>query len=397
VQEVDEEMGVRGLTEPTGIRAKRLQEARQANREAVGNLNKDITIESVKLSIENVKFAVGQGMAWEQTLIAQNGAINERALRAALAVRDYAIQRVNAEISYANLQQQAYATDAQVFRVRLEGALSVLEKTKLEIEVQRLRGEQNRDLIAQYTAQLGAIKVLAELYQADVEAAKAKGEINAQRLAAKKLLVETFSAQVDGWGKLQDGYKNQVDAALGTVKYGEVLANQFATRMQGYKIKGEAYFQEGRFQIERNGQTLDKFRAVLAGADQDLRGQLAQLDAALKTIDANVRIYEADGNIMQAESAAYDRVTQLKLAAEDSRTKVEVEQANLRIQQAVKIGEILVEQIKGKSAAIAQLAAASQSGVNFGASLSGSIGIGYNYGQSFSYSGDTKTDKDPYF
>ena len=389
VNEISQDMASRDLTEPNGIFGKRLEQAREANRSAVGSLNEQITIESAKLSIENVKFAVGQGMALEQVLIQMNQSINERALRAALATRDYGIARYNALINYCNLQQTAYATDAQVWRDRIAGELSKLELFKAEIDGQRLVGEINKDLIAQYVAQFEGVKALAEFYKTDVEAAKVRGEINLQRLQGAELILKRFSTEVEAWGKLQDGYKTQVEAALGTTKFAETLASIFNTRMNGFKTEGEAYFQEGRFQLERNAQTLDLFKANLAGADMDLRGQLAELDGQLRSFGAEVQLYEAGGNIAQAESASYDRTTNLKVEMERNRTSVALESAKMRIDQALKIGEILVEQIKAKAAALAQLAAASQSGVNFGAQLSGSLSTSYSFSRGQSWTGET--------
>jgi hypothetical protein len=396
IQEVSEEMDTRNMTEPNGITAARIQQAREANRQAVGDLNQNLTIEMAKQAIENVRFACGQGAAWEQTLIAQNGQINERSLRAALAARDYAIARVNALIGIANLQQQAYATDAQVWRQLLEGELAKLQKTRLELEAEQLRGQLNMQRLAAYNASLEGLRTLADVYRADVDAAKAKGEINNQRLEAAKLRVELYSEQVKAYGEVQNAYKVKVEGALGRGEYAKTLSDIFATRMAGYKTKGEAYFNEGRFQLERNGQTLERFRAALAGADQDLRGQLAQLDAALRGNDQGVRLYEAKGTIASLASAATDRAVNLKIEQEKSRVQVELEKARIAIDQALKIGEILVEQIKAKAAAISQLAAASQSGVNFGASMSGSLGVSYGYSQSFRYSGDTD-ERNPYF
>lgn len=392
IMEVADDMGMRGLSEPNGILAKRLQQVRADNRDKGAGLNRDLTIKTAEIALENVKFALGQGMALEQVLIQQNLAINDRALRAAMFVREYGISRVNALISYANLQQAAYATDAQVWKTRIEGELSKLDVIKAEIDAQRLVGEINRDLVARYEAQLRGVLAMSEFYKTDVDAAKVKGEINNQRIDAAKLILERYSTEVDGWGKLQDGYKTQVEAALGTTKFAETMASIYATRMGGYKTKGDAYFQEGRFQIERNGQTLDLFRAELQGAEQYLRGQLAQLDAKVRTFGAETELYRADGSLAHAESAATDRTVQLRVENERNRTQVALQQAEININQALKIGEILVEQIKAKSATIAQLAAASQSGVNFGASMSAGQSKGYSYGRNYSYSGDTPDD-----
>jgi hypothetical protein len=389
IMEVSEDLASRNLSEPNGLLAARLKQVRADNREKKAALNRDLAIDTANKALEGIKFAVGQGIALEQVLIQQNEAINERALRAALATRDYGIARVNTLIAYQNLQQQAYATDAQVHRDLIAAALAPLEVFRAEIEAQRLVGEFNRDREAQYEAQLRGVQALADFYRNDVEAAKARSELNNQRIAAAKLVLERYDTQVTAWGKLQDGYKTQVDAAIGSIRFSESLANIFASRMQGYKLKGEAYFNEGRFQIERNNQTIERFRAALQGSDQDLRAQVAALDAQLRLFGGEVALYGADGQIVQAESAALDRRAEILTAIETGRTQTELKAAEIRVQQALKIGEIYVEQLKGKMAALAQLAASSQSGVNFGASLSGSLSTSFSYGKSFGYSGET--------
>lgn len=372
VMEVTEDMASRNLVEPNGVLAARLREVRADNREKVAALNRDLTIERAKEALEGVKFAVAQGMALEQTLIQQNEAYNERTLKIAIYARDFAINRLNAQISVCNLQTQLYATDAQVWRQRLEGELAKLEIYKAEIDAQRLIGEINTNLIEQYKAQFAAVQAMADIYRTDVEAAKAKNEINMQRIEAAKLTLESYSTQVEGWAKLWDGYKSQVDAALGVVNYGEVLATIYSTRVQSYKTKGDAYAQEAQTQIAANGQTLDLFRTELANAEQNLRGQIAQLDAVSKQFDGRVGLYQADSAMAQAESAALDRATELKIDQEKARTDVALRQADINIQQMLKIGEILVEQLRDRAQALSQLLASSMSSVNVSAGISGS-------------------------
>lgn len=388
LQEVDDDMGSRGLTEPNGIHARRLREVHADNREKASGLNRDLTIRTAELAIEGVKFAMAQGMALEQTLIQLNESINDRALKVALFAREYGITRLNAMIAYANLQQQAYATDAQVWEQRIRGELAKLEILKAEIDAQRLIGEINKDLVSQYVAQYEGLKALADFYRTDVEAAKAKGEINNQRLEAGKLVLQKFETEVSAWGKVQDGYKNQIDASLGRVRFGETLATIFATRMQGYKTKGESYFNEGQFQLAKNGQTLELFRAQLQGSEQDLRAQLGRIDAEVRTYGAKMDGYQTEGTVAQAESAALDRSTQLKVEIERNRTSVALENAKMPIDQMMEAAKILVEQIKAKAAALAQLTAASQSGVNLGASISASGSFGVSHSRSVGWSGE---------
>lgn len=388
IEEISEEMSSRNLSEPNGIFSARLAAARLEAREKNSGLNRDLTIEVAKIGIENVKFAVTQGMTLEQTLIQQNLAINDRALRVAIFAREYAVTRINAQIAYANLQQQAYATDAQVWRQRIEGELAELEVYKAQIEGQRLVGEINKSLVDRYEAGVRAVGEIAQIYRSQVEAAKVRGEINVQRIDAARLILQRYSTEVEAWGQVQNGYRTQVEAALGTTRFAESLANVYATRVQAYRTRGDAYFQEGQFQLARNGQSLDLFRSELSRSEQDLRAQLASIDAVLRTFQAEAGMYEADGQIASAESASLDRSVNLRIESERNRTQTALQEASLRIDQAMKIGEIYVEQLKAKAAALAQLAAASQSGVNFGASMSDSFGYSYSKSGSVSWSGE---------
>lgn len=386
--EVAEDMAARGLSEPNGLLAARLREVHADNREKVAGLNRDLTVRVAEIGVENIRFAVGQGMALEQTLIQQNQAINERALKVATYLRDYAIQRLNAQIAYVNLQHDAYATKAQVWRTQIEGELAKLEVMKSQIEGQRLVGEVNKQLVERYEAGVRAVGALSDAYRNDVEAAKVRSEINVQRLEGARLILQRYDTEVKAWGEVQNGYRTQVEAALGTTRFAESMANVFATRMQGYKTRGDAYFREGEFHMQRNAQRLDLFRSELAGAELGLRGQMATLDSQIKSFEAEVGLYQADGSIAQAESAALDRATSLRIENEKNRIGAALQQAQIRIEQAMKIGEILVEQVKAKAAAIAQLAAASQSGVNFGASISGSMSQSFSKSAGVSWNGE---------
>lgn len=396
VQEISDDMAARGLTEPNGILAQRLTEARALNRDKYAGLNRDLTIQVAQTALEGVKFAVANGMTLEQTLIQLNNQINERALKAALAMRDYMIARINAQIGYANLQVQSYRTDAEVWKIQIDGELGKLGLYRELIEARRLVGEINKDMVLRYEAQIRAVNGVAELYKANIEAAKAQAQINVEKIDAAKLVISAYSEQVSAWAKKFDVYRTQVDAALGTTRFYDVLAQVYATRMNGYKIKGDAYFEQGRFQIENNNQAVEVFKARLQRSEQDLRGQIATLDGQLKAFDSRVRLYEAKGNVAQAESAALDRVVGLKIEDERNRTAVAIEQARVRVDQAVKLAELLVEKLKTKAGVLAQLAAGTVAGMHVSAGISGSTAYDIGKHESFNYSGSTD-DLNPNF
>lgn len=388
LMQIDEDMAARGLSEPNGIFAARRQQALTDAHEKKSALNRELTIERAKEALEGVKFAATQGIAYEQVLIQQNQAINERALKVAMYVRDYEINRINAMIGIANLEVQLFQTDAQVWRQRIDGALATLEIYKAQIEGQRVVGEINKTLVDRYEAQHRALSILVDIYKSNVEAAKTKGEINVQRIEAAKLKLEQYDTEVNAWSKLQDTYRTQVDVSMGPARFAEIAANIHATRINAYRTKGEAIFREGDLQIQKNAQTLARFASAIERERLNQQGQLAQLDAVLRRFGAETSLYEADGNIAQAESAALDRAVSLKIENERNRTSVAIEQGKMLIDQMLKIGELLLEQLKAKAANISQLLSSAQSGFNYGANFGGNSGNNFSQSGSVSWSGE---------
>lgn len=388
LKEIEEDMASRGMVEPTGILARRLREARYEGNAKVGELNTALTIERFKEAVENMRLAVGQGIQLETQLIQQTMQINDRALRAALGVREYAIQRYNALVNYANLQNAVYATEATVWKTRIDGELAKLEQDRLELQKQQLVGELNRNQVEIFKARWEGVRSAIEAYVADVQGAKVRSEMNLHRLEQGKLVLQRYETQVNAWGKMWDGYKSQVEASIGRGRFAESLANIYATQMEGYKTRGEAFFNEGKFALERNQQTISVFDAQLRRSDQDLRGQLAQLDGSLRTYAARVDKYQADAQIVQFESAALDRAAQLKAEIERNRTSVAVQVMQAQLQQTLTTAEILVEQIKAKAQALSNLAASSQAGVHLGATIGANGSASYGHSRSVSWSGE---------
>jgi hypothetical protein len=97
-------------------------------------------------------------------------------------------------------------------------------------------------------------------------------------------------------------------------------------------------------------------------------------------------VFAADAQVSAAESAAHDRTASLRL--ESARLDVDTALKNneIRANYALKKIDQAIETNRAKATVLAQLAAATLSGVNFGSSYSGSDSFGRSY--SVSYSGE---------
>lgn len=119
-QEAVEEFASRGWSEPDGVLRRKLAEARQNNQNQRGVLARDIYLKDVDIAIEDLRFAVAQGVALEGQLMSNFLGTQQLALEGAKATIQVAIDVANAEIAVANLELQLFLADAQVWREGLQ-------------------------------------------------------------------------------------------------------------------------------------------------------------------------------------------------------------------------------------------------------------------------------------
>ena len=393
VQETAEELGSRGLYEGGPFIGAKLDEAREAGRAEAAGHNRDITINATQMQVESVRFALTQGIALEGVLIQQNGSLNDRALQAAKIGSDIAVAVVNVRIALATLDLETFKVDLEAYKAQIEGKLAQVQLYEAEIRGQQAIGSLNESLVRAYTAKFQGLQAMVDIYRANVEAAKAKGDLNSQKIEQAKNLVQAYAAKVDGWKGLQDAYKSQVDGALGTIRYYEVLGGVYGQRVTAYRTKGEAYFQQGQFQLDQQRLGFQGYQAQLDGIRTKVTADAATIDAKARTFAARANMYQAQGQMASAEAASIDRNAELRIEAARFMSDAQTKNLDLLISQNNAIASLYVEQLKTRAQVLSQLTSATFSGVNFGASYSGSLGYSYGTSSSYGYSGEA-TDYD---
>lgn len=388
VQQAENLMASRGIYEGGGYMRATLEKARfEARTDAAGH-NRDITIEAAKITVESVRFGLSQAATLEIALLQENSQINQRSLEAAKIAKDVSISVFNAHVSRYNLEVELFKADAQVFLNRIQANIARAEMFKAEIDAQKAIGEINEGLIRSYIAELQSIDTLANIYRSKLEAAKVAGEINVQRLEQARIKVQTYATRVEAWGKEQDGYRTQVEAAMGNVRMYEVVGNVYARRCEAFKSINESYFQQAQARIEVQKLGFAGFNAELEAARALLAAQVARNNSKAQLFSSQADMYSAEGQVAAAESAAQDRTNELRVRVATARLESILKITDSRINQNAQIYGLYVEQLKAKAQVVSQLAAATMSGVNFGASYSGSLNFGYQNSASLSWNGE---------
>ena len=385
VQEVTEEMASRGFDEPSGITLKRLREVRQKNQDADLDHSRKVEIENKQLEIDQLKFAVTQGIALEQVLMENALRADEMNLRAGQLTVELAYRLLDVKIAAYNAELEGYKARAAMVREKVQLILARVEVYKAQLAGEQAKADVNKSLVDIYEGRIRAAVALVEAYNAEVRAAQTRAEINTQRVQAAKLQVESYGEEVRAYASLVDAHRSNVEASLGTVRGAESLAQAYASIMQGYRAKADVAIESARTKNETNRVNVEAFRAKVDRVNALLRAQEANANAKSSAFTAQARAFEAEGQLSIAESAAGDRQQQIAIESERSRVQLNLQTLIAQSEQARDAARMVLQALETRAQALSQLAASSMSGVNLGAQISGSaiqsdsFSIGYNY------------------
>lgn len=388
VDQAVSEFAARGFTEPQGMLAGRILEVRQTGQGAVAEASRDAAIKQFEESLANQRMAIAQGAALEGTLAQLHTEEQKVMLQAATFQRETVIAVLNARISVFNARLQAYQTDAQVLRDRIQAELAKVEVFRAQIEGERARGEINEQRVRLYESQLRGVTTLADFYRTRVEAVKVQADINRFGIDKYRAQVDAYEARwrahvaewqgytasVEGEGKRADLYRTLVDAN--------------AKRVDAWAASNNMQFEAERLRMAQHGVDLDVWRAGITRWDATLSGERARLAAVGQAFDAKARIYSADAGVEQAASAAADRSFELGLARERADVDVQLQQAQMRIQQMLGLLAQSAEIQRAKAQISSQLAASTMSAVNYGASVSSGRSKSNSCSQNYSFQGE---------
>lgn len=387
VSDIEDDNVIR-LRIPSVLGARRVAKARAEGRQRASAASRELAIAQAKEAIEGIKFSLAQGIALEIELVRANTSENELKLRGAQATLEASISLFNARVALHNASVEGFKAEAEVFAARIRAVQAEADVLRTQVEAQKAIADVNKTLVEAYEVRTRAVATAIDVFRAQVEAARARSEMNTQRLEQARLRLQGFEIQVNAWAKEWDGYKVSVDAALGNVQAQEVLANVYGRRVEAWSTRNKAYFDQGRFQIESQAHQLELYRAQLQGAQIDSQLQLAAIDAVLRRYATDAQVYTASAQVSAAESAAQDRNAQMRLEAARLRIETLLSNAQRAADYALKSVDAQIEVTKAKAQIVSQLAASSQSGINFGASYSGNLGWSFSKSASIGYSAE---------
>lgn len=378
----------RGFSEPQGVTFGRAAALRQNGQNAVAAVARDVMIKQFEETLESQRFAITQGAALEATLGQLHFEGQRYLLEAARLQMDSAIAVLNWRSTVFNLRLQAYQTDAAVLRDRIQAELAKVELFRAQIEGERARGEINEQRVRLYVGQLQGVQALADFYRNQVEAVKVQSDVQMQDIERYRAAVQAFTARWEAHATEWRGYIASVEGEGKRADVYRTMVEANAKRVDAWATSNNMKLDAAKLETDQHRLKVDVWRAGLERAEQALANERARLAAVGQSVDAKARIYVADASVEQAASAASDRSFQLGLERARAVVETQIQTAKMRIEQALAVLAQWVEIGKTRATVASQLAASTMSAVNYGASVSSGRSKGSSCSTNFSFQGE---------
>lgn len=367
VQEATEEFSARGFTEPNGMLVRRLLEVRQNNQNQRNSLSRDIYVQDEQIAIENLRFAVTQGVALESQLIQAFTEYMRLSLDAAKTAISISIDVFNARVALFNSQLQSYQTDAQVFRDLIQAQLAEIEVYKAQLDGQRLIGELNTQNVQIYSERVRALLALVEVYKGQIAGVQAQAEVNREIIEGYRATVQAYAEQIRAYEAQWEGFKAQVDANVAQARVYEIATDAYSARVGAWAKTQDVYIQNKQSQIAVADLNLRTWRGQLDAYIANIQAERDRIAAEVQVYGGDIDKYRADASVETAAAESNNRQFALMMQQELARVNTAIKQAEAQIDQIDKTSALLLEAKSTIAKVSAQLAASAMSAVNFSA------------------------------
>ncbi len=388
VEQALTEFGSRGWNTPNGVLQAQVRDIRQRGQDRIAEFNRDAVIKQYEESLQNLRLALAQGAALDGVYINLHVEEQRFALEAARFAREATMAVLQYRLSVFQTRMQGYQIEAQVMRDRIQAELAKIEIFKAQLDGERLRGEVNEQRVRLYAEQIRAVGLMADFYRTQVEAVKAKADV-------QRLVFDRYKTAVDGFDSRWRAYVSEWQGYTASVEGEGKRADLYRTLVDAQSKRVDAWSTTENLKIERErlrtqqfGQELSSWQALITKRENELSAERSRLAAVSSLVDAQARLYSASASVEQAASAASDRSFELGLSRSRARMEAGSKNAELMLQRAKFLTDQLLSINDTKLKVGAQLTAASWSAVNYSAGVSASVGQSSSCSQNFTFAGE---------
>jgi hypothetical protein len=360
----------RGFTLPGGALEAKLKEVQQKSSDKITELNLSFWLEEAKLEVENLRFAVQQGVAYEamrkDALTKLYGVCGDLAAKSA----DVQIKLLEAAVNIYQAQVQAWQVQFSTIRDEIQLELGKIEIFKAELEGQKLISELNQQDIDLYKVKVDALNTRANLYKTEVDAANSilQGELGKLQYAAER--VKIYTAEVGAWETEWKAYGEAIRAEQGKVDIYKAVVDGFTAEVNAYAKDIDAAKTQASLQLESLQFGLQSWTAQLEKYKADIQGESVRINAL-----SDVYRNQMSGYALKHESEKTYITSELQkldyfLNVDRFNTDTTLKEAQLEQDKVLQLVKIAQDSLDAVARTSAQLAGSAMSAMNVGASIS---------------------------
>lgn len=346
VQEAVDTFASRNFSMPPGMLTKQVNIAREQGRLKAAELNRDILVQAAQWEIENIRFAVQQGLALEQltTNLFENMA--KRLFEVARFQAEAQINVFNAQIGFFNTQNQAFDTLAKVYRTKLDGALSTLTAYKTAIEGQVALGQVNQQRVEVFKAKLSAVQSSVEVYKALMQGASVRADTIKNQFDAYRADVQAYAEQIGAEKMKFDAYESRIKGEQAKANVLDSQARVYASTIQGLASQAEIKVKGAQIKTEAARTKIIKFTADVDAFKAKLQANLSQAQQATAVFTAKVDAWKAKASASVAQSEVESRFADMNTRTNIAYAEMQIKQYSASMQNAAEQAQIALEAAK---------------------------------------------------
>ena len=372
VQEAVDSWASRDFSMPPGMLVKQANVAREQGRLQSAETNREIMIEAAKWEIENLRFAVEQGMALEQITTNLFENMTARLFEAAKFQAEAKIQVFDAQVSLFNAQNAAFDTLAKVYQTKLDGAISKLTAYKTAIEGQAALGQINQQKVDVFKAKLDAVQSNVEVYKAVMTGAKTRADVIKNQFDAYRSDVQAYSEQISAEKVKFDAYESRVKAESAKTDILDSQARAYASTVQAVASKADIKVKGAQLKMDAARTKVTKYLADVDGFKARLDAGLAEVQYVTSAYTAQVEGWKAGASASVAESEVQSRFADMNARTNIAYSEMQISEYTAKMSDSVQQAQIALESAKAMGQYTAQLAAGAMSAAHVSAGISGS-------------------------
>jgi len=371
VQEAVDTWAARGFTMPPGMLAKQASVIREQGRLKAAELNRDILIQATQLEIENIRFAVTQGMAIEQMLENLHENMAKRMFEVARFQAEAQINVFNAQVGLFNAQNSAFQTLAQVYRTKLDGALAKLQAYKTAVDAQVAVGQINQQRVEVFKAKLTAVQSSVEVFNAMMRGAQVRADVIKNQFDAYRADVQAYAERVGAEKVKFDAYESQVKGQAAVAGLFDAQARAYASTVQAVASKADVKVKAGQLKIEAARAYTQKYMADTEMFKAQIDASLREVQAGLSAFQAQVEAWRSGAQMNVADAEMKSRFADMATRTNIAYSEMQMKAYDANINKSYNQAQIALEAAKAMGQYAAQLAAGAMSALNVSAGVSG--------------------------